>query len=116
VAVLRSLFQAAATGVAGYFMAMLLFVGYCMGAGFVSVALLKPIFLNNVGLWIYDGAASLGGQFPAPQGVTPLGGYWIIPICLAIGLFILIFTHRAARRWVGRVRQRIRDAWAAGIV
>jgi hypothetical protein len=108
VAVLRSLFHAATTGVAGYFTAMLLFLGYCSGAGFISVALLKPIFPNNVGLWVHKGV-SLGAQFPAPEGVTPLGGYWIIPICLAIGLFILIFTHRFARRWVARVRQRIRD-------
>ena len=116
VAVLRSLFHAAATGVAGYFTAMLLFLGYCSGAAFISVALLKPIFPNNVGLWIYEGGASLGGQFPAPEGVTPLGGYWIIPICLAVGLFILVFTHRCARRWVARVRQRIRDARAAVVV
>ena len=108
VAVLRSLFHAATTGVAGFFIAMLLFLGYFSGAGFISVALLKPIFPNNVGLWLHKGV-SLGAQFPAPEGVTPLGGYWIIPICLAIGLFILVFTHRFARRWVARVRQRIRD-------
>jgi hypothetical protein len=115
VAVLRSLFHAAPTGVAGYLMAMLLFMGYGSGAGFISVALLKPIFPHNVGLWIYEGGASLGAQFPAPAGVAPLGGYWIVPICLAIGLSILIFTHRVARRWVAGVRQRIRDARAAGI-
>ena len=108
VAVLRSLFHAAATGVAGYFIAMLLFLGYVSGAGFISIAVLKPIFPNNVGLWFHEGV-SLGGQFPAPEGVTPLGGYWIIPICLFVGLLILIVTHRFARRWVGRLRQRIRD-------
>lgn len=108
VAVLRSLFHAAATGMSGFVTAMLLLLGYSSGAAFISIAVLKPIFPNNVGLWLHEGV-SLGGQFPAPEGVTPLGGYWIIPICLFVGLLILIATHRLARRWVGRLRQRIRD-------
>ena len=115
VVVLRSLFQAAATGVTGFFTAMLLFLGYSSGAAFISIAVLKPIFPNNVGLWLHEGV-SLGGQFPAPEGVTPLGGYWIIPICLFVGLLILIATHRLARRWVGRLRQRIRDRRAGMVV
>jgi uncharacterized membrane protein len=108
VAVLRSLFHGAATGVAGFLTALLLFLGYCSGAAFISVAVLKPIFPNNVGLWVHDGI-SLGGQFPAPSGVTPLGGYWIIPICLFVGLFLLIVTHKLARRWVSKLRERIRS-------
>jgi uncharacterized membrane protein len=107
VAVVRSLFHGAATGVAAFLTAMLLFLGYATGLSFISIAALKPIFPNNVGLWLHDGV-SFGGQFPAPPGVTPLGGYWIIPISLAIGLLLLIVTHNAARRWVGRLRERIR--------
>ena len=107
VAVFRSLFHVAATGAAGFLMALLLFLGYSSGAAFISVAALKPIFPNNVGLWLHEGV-SLGGQFPAPPGVTPLGGYWIIPICLFVGLLLLIVTHMAARRWIGRLRERIR--------
>jgi hypothetical protein len=108
VAVLRSLFHAAATGVRGFLVAMLLFLGYSSGAAFISVAVLKPIFPNNVGLWVHDGV-SLGGQFPAPAGVMPLGGYWVIPICLVLGLFLLIVTHKLARRWVAGLRERIRS-------
>lgn len=69
-------------------------------------ALLEPIFPNNVGLWLDDGI-SLGAQFPAPPGVAPLGGYWIIPIFLGIG--ILVLTHVFARRWIGRLRARLAD-------
>ena len=108
VAVLRSLFHAAATGVSGFVTAMLLLLGYSSGAAFISIAVLKPIFPHNVGIWLHEGV-SLGGQFPAPEGVAPRGGYWIVPICLFAGLFILTATHRLARRWVGRLRQRIRD-------
>jgi hypothetical protein len=107
VAVFRSLFLAATTGAAGFFTAMLLFLGYSSAAAFLSIAVLKPIFPNNVGLWLHEGV-SLGGQFPAPPGVTPLGGYWIIPICLLVGLFLLILTHKLARRWVAGLRERIR--------
>jgi len=108
VAVLRSLFHAAATGGRGFLIAMLLLLGYSSGAAFISVAVLKPIFPNNVGLWV-DQGFSLGGRFPAPDGVTPLGGYWVIPICLFIGLMLLILTHKLARRWVARLGERIRN-------
>jgi hypothetical protein len=115
VAVLRSLFHAAATGVTGFFTAMLLFLGYVSGAAFISMAVLKPIFPNNVGLWLHDGV-SLGGQFPAPAGMTPLGGYWVIPFCLLVGLLLLIVTHRFARRWVAGLREglRMRRSASAG--
>jgi hypothetical protein len=41
--------------------------------------------------------------------VTPLGGYWIIPICLFAGLLVLIVTHKLARYWVSGVRERMRN-------
>ena len=106
IAVLRSLFHSAGTGIVGFLTAMLLFTGYASGWAFVSIAILKPIFPNNVGLWT-DKGVSLGGQFPAPEGVTPLGGYWIIPICLLIGLGVLVVTHRFARRWIAKLRERL---------
>ena len=65
VAVFRSLFHAAATGVMGFFTALGLFLGYASGGAFISIAVLKPVFPNNVGLWIHEGI-SLGGQFPTP--------------------------------------------------
>jgi uncharacterized membrane protein len=108
VAVLRSVFHGATTGVAGFLAAMLLFTGYAMGTGSIVTAALKPIFPNNVGLWLHEGV-SLGAQFPAPPGVTPLGGYWIIPICFFAGLFVLIVTHKLARYWVAGVRERMRN-------
>jgi uncharacterized membrane protein len=107
VAVLRALFHAAATGVTGFLIALLLFLGYASGAAFISVAVLKPIFPNNIGLWLHEGV-SLGGQFPAPPGVTPLGGYWVIPICLFVGLLVLTLTHKLARRWVAGLREGLR--------
>ncbi|HVJ27194.1 MAG TPA: hypothetical protein VM493_06600 [Vicinamibacterales bacterium] len=103
VAVLRSLFHTATTSLKAFAAALMLFTAYTMGAGFIATALLKPIFPNNVGLWVHEGF-SLGAQFPAPPGVTPLGGYWIIPICMVLGLVILLVTHRMARRWIASLR------------
>jgi uncharacterized membrane protein len=108
VAVLRSLFHAATTGVAGFVTALLLFVGYASGAALIAIAALKPIFPDNVGLWVHRGF-SLGAQFPAPDGVRPLGGYWIVPICAGAGLVLLALTHVIARRRVIALRDRIRS-------
>lgn len=113
VAVLRSVFQAAATSVGRFFTSWLLFMGYAMGVGGVATALLKPIFPNNVGLWVHDGI-TLGAQFPAPPGVAPLGGYWIIPIFLGLGIGILVMTHLFARRWIGRIRAEMSERRARG--
>jgi hypothetical protein len=107
VAVLRSVFLAAATGIRAFFTALLLFAGYTLGLGFFSIGILKPIFPDNVGIWLDEGV-SLAGRWPAPEGVTPYGGYWIIPICFACGLAMLVFTHKAARRWVAGLREKLR--------
>ena len=107
VAVLRSIFHAAAMGVSGFFTALLLLFGYSLALGFFIVAMLKPIFPNNTGLWIHHGFPTLGVQFPAPEGVAPLGGYAIIPICMLLALASLLITHGAARRWIARIKQRL---------
>lgn len=104
VAVLRSLFHTATASVKGFVGALVFFTGYAVGAGFVTTALLKPIFPHNVGFWWYEGGMSLGAQFPPPPGVSPLGGYWIVPIFLVLGLGVLLLTHRAARRWIANLR------------
>ena len=107
-AVLRSLFHLAATGVTAFFTALLLFVGYSLGVGFLAVGILKPIFPNNVGLWFLNGLPVFGAQFPAPAGEVPLGGYAIIPICFVIALGVLVSTHKLARRWIADLRERLR--------
>ena len=108
VAVLRSVFHAASTGVARFLVALVLFAGYAIGAGFVVTAALKPVFPDNVGLFVHEGI-SLGAEFRLPPGVAPLGGYWIIPICLFLGLAILVLTQRLARNWVNGLRQGMKD-------
>lgn len=100
--VFRTLFHLAGTGGLGFLGTLLLFVGYSSAVSLLGMAILKPIFPANVGLWIRNGM-SLGFQFPAPAEAELLG-YWMIPLALTAGIAILVITHRAARRWIEKLR------------
>jgi uncharacterized membrane protein len=107
VAVLRAVWRLATTTVAGFAAALGLFVGYVCGGSFLVIAMLKPVFPRNVGLFVVDGVPhSFGASFPGPPGAQVLGGYWIIPISLALGLGILVLTHRGAGRFLAWWRGR----------
>ena len=110
VAVLRALWHLSLTTVSGFFAGLLLLVGYIVGAGFLIVAALKPVFPDNVGVHMVNGIpVGLGARFPAPAEPVA-GGYWIVPACLAAGLGILVATHRGARRFIGWWRRRRQPA------
>ena len=115
-AVLRSLFHGATTGVMAFFAAFGLFVGYAMGTAFIVCAILKPIVPNNVGVWTKpDGTfVSSGVNFPgAREGLVFHTSYWIIPGALLIGLVLLLLTHSLARRWIAGFRNRRRSRHAS---
>jgi uncharacterized membrane protein len=108
-AVLRSLFHAAATGATAFAAAFGLFVGYTMGTAFIVVAIMKAIFPNNVGFWMTPNGilVSSGVNFPAVRGGLIFHtSYWIIPGALLTGLALLLVTHVLARRWIARFRNR----------
>lgn len=107
--VLRSLFHAATTGVIAFVAAFGLFVGYAMGIAFVVIAMLKPIFPNNVGFWMRPNGSlvSSGVNFPSVrEGLVFHTSYWIIPAALLIGFVLLLATHSFARRWIAWFRNR----------
>ena len=108
-AVLRSLAHAATTGVTAFFAAFGLFVGYSIGAAFFVVAIMKPLFPNNVGFWMTpDGMFVSGGvNFPGVRdGLVFHTSSWIIPIALFFGLAIFVGTQRGARRYLSWWRGR----------
>lgn len=120
-AMARAVWHLAATTTWGFGVALGLFTGYAVGGSFLLLAVLKPIFPGNVGLFVRNGIPqSFGGQFPAPAGTEVWGGYWLIPFMLAAGLAMLTMTHRWARRLLARWRERmgrngsIRPAEGAG--
>jgi hypothetical protein len=54
-ATLRALWHLATTTAGGFAATFVLFAGYVLGASFIIVAALKPVFPDNVGLFVVDG-------------------------------------------------------------
>jgi uncharacterized membrane protein len=106
-AMARAFWQLATTTGWGFLSVLALFSGYTAGVGFLVIAVLKPIFPQNVGLFVRNGIPlGLGAEFPPPAGTEVWGGYWIIPIALSVGVVILVITHRSARRFLAWWRER----------
>jgi uncharacterized membrane protein len=106
-AILRALWHLATTTAAGFAASLLLAVGYVAGAAFIILAFLKPVFPDNVGLFLVGGVPhSFGANFPGPAGAEVVGGYWVIPICLGLGFAVLVATHHAARGFIAWWRRR----------
>ena len=99
----------ASTTIRGFFAGVGLFAAYSVGVGFIVVAMLKPIFPENVGIFLYNGVpVAVGAVFPPRPGVELVGGYEIIPILLVLGFLTLRGTHTLARRFVAWWRTRVR--------
>jgi hypothetical protein len=116
VPMIRAVGHLALTTIAGFFAALGLLTAYLGSIAFVALAFLKPIFPNNVGIWVHDATPdewsfNFGASFPGLQHQHVTGGYWIIPIALFLGLSGLVLTHRQARslltRWSKRRRPEL---------
>jgi hypothetical protein len=109
VAIISALWRVAASTVVGFWVALGVSIGYTAGWAFLVLAMMKPIFPRNVGLWADDVTGvphRLGMEFPAPAGEHDIAGYWIIPVCVVVGILIVRFTHRSARQFLSRWRER----------
>jgi uncharacterized membrane protein len=107
VPILRAIWHLAASTVSGFFTGLLFLVGYVTSMGFFALAILKPIFPQNVGIQFVHGIpVGLGAHFPVSADTDLRGGYWIIPIALFCGLGIFVATHRGARRYLAWWRAR----------
>jgi HAAS domain-containing protein len=103
----RAVIHLAMTTLWGFFLAFWLFIGYLTAFAFFAIAILKPIFPDNVGFQYAHGfPVGLGAHFPLEPGAQLGGGYWIIPFAAACGLGIFVGTHRGARRALARWRAR----------
>ncbi len=109
VPMIRALWHLAVSTVAGFAAAFAVIVGTFIGVGSMAVAVAKPFFPANVGFFMREGDSfphNFGGQFPVPPGEHMVGGYWIVPIALSLGLAILVLTYRGARRFLAWWRSR----------
>jgi len=97
----RALWQLATTTALGFLPALGVFIGYLMGVALLLVAALKPIVPNNAGIMVVDGNLRGFGVFaPLPPGAEMWGGYGIIPVSAALGLAVLVLTHRGAAKFL----------------
>jgi len=110
---LRSTLRWALTGMQGFAVFMAALVGYMTALGFYVLAILKPIFPHNVGLYA-DGpyAGSFGFNFaymPHPHGRELLGPYFT-PVTMFLGLFLMQGTTLLIRFFItrfGKLKQKI---------
>ena len=103
----RAVWQLALKTFVGSAVATGLFTAYVAGVSFLLIAVLKPIFPNNVGLILREGKVpTFGAQFPLPAGASVAGGYWVIPVSIACGIGVLVLTHTATRRYLASWRKR----------
>jgi uncharacterized membrane protein len=105
----RALWHLATTTLLGFFPALGVLLGYLAGLGFLVLAVLKPVLPQQVGLLMVDGVPHGLGAFDSiPAGGEVLGGLWVIPFFAAVGLGVLVLTHRGATRFLGWWRARSR--------
>ncbi len=110
----RAVWHVAMSTVTGFFAGCALFIGYLGGVVFIVLAGMKPIFPDNVGVWVPDASISDGIDIGWRAGVYVagsrhehlIGGYWVIPIFVIVGLGMLFVTHRGARKFLVWWRRR----------
>jgi len=101
VAIWREVWHLAFTTFTGFWFAFAILIGYVTAFAFFALAILKPIFPENVGIQFVRGfPIGLSAHFPASPGLDLRGGYWVIPIALFCGSGILVGTHRGARHFL----------------
>ncbi len=111
VRILESLFRWGSLSVAGFFVLMGSVLGYFLGVVFILVALLKTIHPHSAGLWILpDGTGDYQFSLRLGFGGVPAGGrevlgWWIVPIGLALGFWLVMLTTRFALWCVGQYRK-----------
>jgi hypothetical protein len=112
-AIARAVWHVATSGVAGFLAGLGIFIGYALGISFFILGIMKPIFPDNIGFWVPDDPSRFGFDLTWRLGAGPgvrhehlVGGYWVVPLCLAVGFGLVFLTHRGARGFLGWWRRR----------
>jgi hypothetical protein len=106
-AVVRALAHLATNTVVGFVAFLGVFVGYAFSISFLVVAAMKPVFPDNVGIFVRNGILEgIGGRFPLPPGTEVVGGYWVVPLFTILGLVCSVLTTRGAKRFLSWFRAR----------
>lgn len=106
-AMVRAIFAMAFYTTEGFFVAFGLLCGYLISIAMLLVAVLKPVFPNNVGVFTVNGEfLGVGLQIRLPPGTVVSYG-WLVPLVSAVvGSLGFWLTHRGTRAYLRRVRRR----------
>jgi hypothetical protein len=105
----HAMWHLAVSTLAGFGAALGVFAGFLVSFALLAIAVMKPLFPDNVGLWVYNETGiphDLGIRFPAPANERIVLGYWIIPIALVLGMVVLVLTYRGTKRYLSWWRNR----------
>jgi uncharacterized membrane protein len=110
--ILRAALRWATMGVEGFIVFMIAILGYALGGGFILLALMKPIFPANTGLWVGPDQFAFNVRFGATMTnpaspVHEVLGWWLIPVCLVIGSLSLVLTTKLLQFLMGRFRWKV---------
>jgi uncharacterized membrane protein len=112
VVILRAALRWATTGIEGFVVFMLAILGYATGVAFLLLALLKPFFPANTGLWVgpdqFAFSFRMGATMSNPASpVHEVLGWWLIPVCLTLGSLSLVLTTKLLQFLMGRFRWKV---------
>jgi uncharacterized membrane protein len=110
--ILRAALRWATTGVEGFIVFVSALVGYVTGFCFLLLALMKPLFPHNAGLWVGPGEFGLSFRMGATQTnpaspVHEVLGWWLIPVCLVFGSLSLVLTTKLIQFLFRRFRWKV---------
>ena len=104
---LRATFAWALAGIEGFLALMAVFAGYASALSFLACAVLKPIFPDQIGMWV-DPPLFTFGMHPGLHAPRELLGYWIIPVSLVMGALLFVLTTKFGkwllRRFAGKLK------------
>jgi len=103
----RALVAVARNTAEGFAAALGLLLGYLVSIAFLLIAIMKPIFPDNVGVrWRNGEFAGAGWELWLEPGTVVTHGWWLALVSLVVGALLLRATHRGARRYLRRVSAR----------
>ena len=112
VVILRAALRWASTCVEGCMVFVIALFGYAMGIGFLLLALMKPFFPANTGLWVgpdqFNFSFRMGATMTNPnQPVHEVLGWWLIPVCLVLSSLCFACTTKLLQFLMGRFHWRV---------
>jgi hypothetical protein len=105
---LRLAARGALSGIQGFLMFVVALVGYVFGGLLCVTAILKPVFPENIGVFVNNHGIQLA-TWPRPQGVEVAGPYYTA-IAMLAGIGVVFATNSALRHLLqnfGRIKRSL---------